>query len=551
MNVVNSPSFETRNTSQEPSDSGGAQGVAGAFGIAGSAFSAFVERFTRRGEPERQNMDRQTNADANALRRDDSAQARDARKDDDSRPETVRNNDTQRYVGRRTRPGTHTTSRGETPHEAPHADATQLRHARDNSDATRDVAATKETTVDVAQSTPGAVAGDPAGSPADTAGPTSEAVRDAEAVGDVGMSINAAQAAVGARLDEMSAAQAASDATTQDETPTATAAHSTSNTDTESLVGAGLASSSGSKGESAVQAAALANIAGVNSTEANGSEANGSEANGFENAGRAKSSNPAASVIADFGADAPSSEEVVAIPRSSPAATAATAAAFAGPTADVAANAAVRAVTTGVQNPAVSLAESGAKSVVPGVGSADAAAIAAAVGAARANSVAGSTTVGSVATPPPAPPAPVTQQLVSVIAPFRRQTDGSYQLAIELHPRELGRVEIELAVRNGVITLHMRAEHGATNALLRDMLGELARDLELAGIRTDSLTVAHDMDRNLTNSQRDQQGLPSKTPDRFDARSNTGTINEVLATTNSNTGGPTAASAVSALDVRL
>ncbi len=257
-------------------------------------------------------------------------------------------------------------------------------------------------------------------------------------------------------------------------------------------------------------------------------------------------------MIADFGADAPSSQDVVPIPRSSPAATVATAAAaFAGPTADVAANTAGRAATTSVPSLAVSLAESGANPVVPGVDSADAAAIAAAAGAARSNSVAGGTTVGSVATPPPAPPAPVTQQLVSVIAPFRRHGDGSYQLAIELHPRELGRVEIELAVRNGVVTLHMRAEHGATNALLRDTLGELARDLELAGIRTDSLTVAHDMDRNLTNRQREQQGLPSKTPGRNDARSNTGTINEVLATTSSTTGGPSAASAVSALDVRL
>ncbi len=48
--------------------------------MAGSAFSGFVERFTRRGEPERHNMDTQTDADANTLRREYRAQARDARR---------------------------------------------------------------------------------------------------------------------------------------------------------------------------------------------------------------------------------------------------------------------------------------------------------------------------------------------------------------------------------------------------------------------------------------------------------------------------------------
>ncbi len=106
----------------------------------------------------------------------------------------------------------------------------------------------------------------------DAAGPTSEDMHHVESVGDIGMSINAAHAAIGSRLDQVSGTPAASDATTQDETPTARMAiPSTSNTDTESLVGPGAATSLGSKAASAVQVAALPSVAAVNGTEANGS----------------------------------------------------------------------------------------------------------------------------------------------------------------------------------------------------------------------------------------------------------------------------------------
>jgi|GEM_PF-5850162 len=92
------------------------------------------------------------------------------------------------------------------------------------------------------------------------------------------------------------------------------------------------------------------------------------------------------------------------------------------------------------------------------------------------------------------PPSP-SEQLVSVIAPLRSRANGTYQVTLELHPRDLGKVEVELRVDHGIVNVMMRAEHTTTGSLLRDNLADLRDRLENEGVHAGQLNVdAHGAD---------------------------------------------------------
>ncbi|MFN8034889.1 MAG: flagellar hook-length control protein FliK [Acidimicrobiia bacterium] len=86
------------------------------------------------------------------------------------------------------------------------------------------------------------------------------------------------------------------------------------------------------------------------------------------------------------------------------------------------------------------------------------------------------------------PPSPA-EQLVAVVAPLRHRADGSYRVSLELHPRELGQVEVELHVERGVVHVAMHAEHTTTGELLREHLVDLRDRLDRAGVQAGSLNV--------------------------------------------------------------
>jgi hypothetical protein len=90
----------------------------------------------------------------------------------------------------------------------------------------------------------------------------------------------------------------------------------------------------------------------------------------------------------------------------------------------------------------------------------------------------------TVAPPPPA------EQLVSVLTPLRTTPTGSYTLRLELKPPEMGRIEMRVEMRDGVLHASIHAEHEGAAQLVRDSLGELRDRLNAEGVRTGDLTVS-------------------------------------------------------------
>jgi flagellar hook-length control protein FliK len=103
---------------------------------------------------------------------------------------------------------------------------------------------------------------------------------------------------------------------------------------------------------------------------------------------------------------------------------------------------------------------------------------------------ASSTPVQVSATPTPvAPHTPPQEQVAAAIAPLHQRADGVYRLRLELHPAELGYVEVDVELRNGVLSANLRAEHLSAAHVLRDALADLRGRLEQQGVRAGEMTV--------------------------------------------------------------
>ncbi len=102
-------------------------------------------------------------------------------------------------------------------------------------------------------------------------------------------------------------------------------------------------------------------------------------------------------------------------------------------------------------------------------------------------------------TTPPVPPPPA-EQLVSVLSPLRATPNGSYTLRLELKPVELGRIEMRVEMRDGVLHASIHADHDSSAQLVRASLNELREQLAAEGVRTGNLTVS---DSALGSSGRD------------------------------------------------
>jgi hypothetical protein len=86
-------------------------------------------------------------------------------------------------------------------------------------------------------------------------------------------------------------------------------------------------------------------------------------------------------------------------------------------------------------------------------------------------------------------PATPVDQLVSVLRPLRANRDGAYRLDLELRPPELGRVELRVELRDGVLHASLRADNDAAAQLVRDSLGELRVQLAREGVQAGRLSV--------------------------------------------------------------
>lgn len=119
--------------------------------------------------------------------------------------------------------------------------------------------------------------------------------------------------------------------------------------------------------------------------------------------------------------------------------------------------------------------------------------------------------VTSVAPAPQAQPAytsgMVSQQLVQVVAPFRTAKEGDYTLSLQLHPADLGAVTVRVEVQQGVLSVHLSAEHAHGHEALNQSLTDLRTQLQSSGVRTGDIVVA---------------AKPSATPQHQDLQQHTG-----------------------------
>jgi flagellar hook-length control protein FliK len=79
--------------------------------------------------------------------------------------------------------------------------------------------------------------------------------------------------------------------------------------------------------------------------------------------------------------------------------------------------------------------------------------------------------------------------VAAVLSPLQNNADGVYRLRMQLHPVELGRVDIDVEIRGGVVHATLHAEQANATHMLRDSLPELRGRLEQEGVRTGNVTV--------------------------------------------------------------
>jgi len=100
-----------------------------------------------------------------------------------------------------------------------------------------------------------------------------------------------------------------------------------------------------------------------------------------------------------------------------------------------------------------------------------------------------STPVAAPQAAAPALPAPPATQLAMHIAPLRLTADGVHRLTVNLHPADLGPVQVVAEIRNGEINLQLSGSTDAGHDALRDALGDLKRELEESGFANCSLDL--------------------------------------------------------------
>jgi flagellar hook-length control protein FliK len=90
------------------------------------------------------------------------------------------------------------------------------------------------------------------------------------------------------------------------------------------------------------------------------------------------------------------------------------------------------------------------------------------------------------AAPPAAPPA---AQIAMRIVPLRLEADGVHRLTVNLHPADLGPVQVVAEIRNGDVTLQLSGSTDAGTAALRDSLDDLRQELTASGFGNCSLDL--------------------------------------------------------------
>ena len=103
-----------------------------------------------------------------------------------------------------------------------------------------------------------------------------------------------------------------------------------------------------------------------------------------------------------------------------------------------------------------------------------------------------------------------------MLRPLHRGPDGDYQIHIEMRPPELGRVDMRVEMRDGVLHASIHAEHSQTADLVRAALDDLRARLDANGMRSGELTV--DARGAGTPGHEDRATNPERLDDRAGSR---------------------------------
>jgi flagellar hook-length control protein FliK len=88
-------------------------------------------------------------------------------------------------------------------------------------------------------------------------------------------------------------------------------------------------------------------------------------------------------------------------------------------------------------------------------------------------------------------PTPATQ-LAAVILPLRDAGDGVHRVVLQLHPEDLGHVQVRVELRGHELHLQLAGASDATRDVLRAALGDLRRDLATQGFAATTIDVSAD-----------------------------------------------------------
>jgi hypothetical protein len=134
----------------------------------------------------------------------------------------------------------------------------------------------------------------------------------------------------------------------------------------------------------------------------------------------------------------------------------------------------------------------------------DAVGFAGAAAPSRSDATAGA---GPVPAAAPAPAPPPAEQLYVALRPLQRGPDGAHRIDLEMRPPELGRVEVHVELRDGVLHATIRTEHAHAAEVVRGALDDLRARFAADGLRTGQLSV--DDRRNRDRGGHERRRAPS------------------------------------------
>lgn len=118
-----------------------------------------------------------------------------------------------------------------------------------------------------------------------------------------------------------------------------------------------------------------------------------------------------------------------------------------------------------------------------------------------------------------AQPADPTEQVLGALLPLHTRDDGTYTMQLELHPHDLGRVQLTVELHKGVLSVHLSADRPEAHAALAAHLDHLRALLDERGVNTGRL----DLTGHGASGHSDSFGTGAEARDRGNAHSTTST----------------------------